>query len=86
MPTISEFYGIRIMIYYRDHPPPHILVENQGRVCQVSIETGEVTHGRLAKIASRLVKEWVLFNQVALRHNWFRAEQRQPLLPIEGLE
>ena len=23
MPTISEFYGITIMMYYEDHDPPH---------------------------------------------------------------
>jgi hypothetical protein len=86
VPTISEFYGIKILIYYRDHPPPHIHVENQGRICQVSIESGEVLHGRLAKTASRLVKEWVLSNRDALRDNWERAEQRLALLPIEGLE
>jgi hypothetical protein len=86
VPTISEFYGIRILIYYRDHPPPHIHVDYQGQICQVSIESGEIMNGRLAKTASKLVKEWVLSNQLALRDNWTRAEQREPLLSIEGLE
>ncbi len=56
MPTISWFYGIAIRMYFLDHPPPHFEAIYGEHEANVSIETGEVTDGRLPAMAARLVK------------------------------
>ena len=38
MPIISLFFGIKIMINYNDHLPPHIHVEYSGEKAIVSIK------------------------------------------------
>jgi hypothetical protein len=45
-------------MYFDDHTPPHIHVENQGNEAFVAIETDDVIDGRLPSKAARLVKEW----------------------------
>ena len=44
MPTISHFYGIIIVMYYRDedHNPPHIHAVTQNHTAPFSIKTGEI--------------------------------------------
>ena len=47
MPKISEFYGISIYMYYRDHPPPHFHAIYAGSEIQFEI-------GVLAAMAGHL--------------------------------
>jgi Domain of unknown function (DUF4160) len=84
VPTIAEFLGIKITIFYRDHPPMHVHVVCQGHECRVSIESGAVLDGHLPVSRKRLIKDWVLANQQALIDNWSRAERREPLERLEG--
>ncbi len=86
MPTISFFYGIAIRMYFRDHAPPHFHAIYGEHEAFVAIETGEILAGYLPKIATRLVKEWVLVRRPELRENWTRAEQSRPLERIPGLQ
>ena len=58
MPRISEFYGIVIEMYFRDHPPPHFHARYAGEEAIVDIETGEVIAGSIPGRAERLVREW----------------------------
>jgi hypothetical protein len=37
MPLIAEFDGIRVWMYYRDHPPPHIHVQHGEHRAQIEI-------------------------------------------------
>ena len=46
MPTISRFFGITVILYYDDHPPPHIHVFYQDLEAKMAIETGHVIEGR----------------------------------------
>jgi len=39
MPGISEFYGIVIWMYVREHPPPHFHAWYSGDVASISIAT-----------------------------------------------
>jgi Domain of unknown function (DUF4160) len=77
MPTISIFFGIIVEIYWRDHAPPHIHVWYQGTTAIVSIATGEVTEGKLAKKAQRIVQDWVDDHRAELMANWVRGENQQ---------
>jgi hypothetical protein len=47
MPTISVFYGVSIRMYVKDHPPPHFHAAYAEWEACFSIETGEITEGRL---------------------------------------
>ncbi|TAN52336.1 MAG: DUF4160 domain-containing protein [Methylococcaceae bacterium] len=50
MPTISMFYGILVMMFFRDnnrHHSPHIHVRYQGNEAAVSLENGEILEGSL---------------------------------------
>ncbi|MEI7892286.1 MAG: DUF4160 domain-containing protein [Myxococcales bacterium] len=49
MPTISAFYGILVLIFYRDnrqHHRAHIHVRYQGEEAVIAIDNGEVLDGR----------------------------------------
>lgn len=45
MPTISEFRGIRVTIYWSDHLPPHFHAYYGDSEVLVSIEDIEVLEG-----------------------------------------
>jgi len=38
MPTLSFFYGINIMMFWRDHPPPHFHARYAGYRASFGIE------------------------------------------------
>lgn len=71
MPKLKRFPGCRIVIYPRDHRPPHVHVEfRDGDRCKVEIETLVVTGavhptGKLAKPLA-----WIAANQEWLLAKW----------------
>ena len=73
MPTISEFYGISICMYFLDHAPPHFHVFYSGEEAQISIETLEIMHGTLSRRAYHLVVEWAMLHRDELRRAWAQA-------------
>jgi hypothetical protein len=85
VPRISEFYGIVIAMYYREHGLPHFHATYAGETVVVSIQTGEVIAGRIAARALRLVQEWYGLHRDELRLNWARAREDAPLERIDPL-
>ena len=45
VPRISEFYGIVIAMYYRDHGVPHFHATYAGETVVIAIQTGDVIAG-----------------------------------------
>lgn len=86
MPTVSEFFGILIRMYYDDHNPPHFHAYYGGHEPIFSIETLEIMEGLLPKRAKALVIEWTLEHRQELLDDWKLAEQHQPLNKIAPLE
>lgn len=86
MPTISEFFGIVIRMYYDDHNPPHFHAYYGGYEAIFSIESLAMTEGNLPKRAKALVIEWAAEYREKLLEDWHLAEQHQPLKRIEPLE
>ena len=84
MPTISEFYGIKITMNYNDHLPPHFHAEYQDDEAILEIRTGAVT-GRLPRRALNLIWAWLDEHREELFENWTRAQQRLPLNRIDPL-
>ena len=79
MPTISNFYGIIIVMYLRnkEHNPPHIHAITQDYVAPFLIETGELIEGEFPTKAKNLVKEFILKNQKELEEMWETEEYRK---------
>ena len=69
MPTISEFYGMYIQMYWNDHAPPHFHVRYSGFKATVGIQTLRVLTGSLPRTAERLVLEWTTEHQAELMEN-----------------
>lgn len=86
MPRISQFYGVSIYMYYRDHQPAHfhaIYGEYEGII---DIETASVLEGRLPRRAESLVTEWAMLHRDELRRNWDLARASLPLEPVPPLD
>lgn len=85
MPTISTFYGIRVLMYFNDHEPAHFHATYAGRSVKIEIETGRVLEGSLRPRAMRLLREWRNLHLDELRDNWLRAREGAPLSKIDPL-
>lgn len=82
MPLISQFYGILIKMYFREHGVAHfhaIYGEFNG---VFEINGLEMIEGDLPARAQRLVKDWASQHQDELRLMWEKQEYRK----IPGLE
>lgn len=85
MSKISEFFGISIHMFHREHPPPHFHARYAGEEAFVSVDDLSVMHGWLPPRVLGLVIEWASQHQSALRHIWAQAERHQPLDRIPPL-
>jgi uncharacterized protein DUF4160 len=85
VPRISEFYGIVIAMYYREHGVPHFHASYAGETVVMSILSGDVIAGRISARALRLVREWCELHRDELRLNWARARENAALVSIDPL-
>jgi uncharacterized protein DUF4160 len=85
VPRISEFYGIVIAMYYREHGVPHFHATYAGETVVIAIQTGDVIAGNVPARALRLVQEWSALHRDELRLNWARARENAPLVRIDPL-
>ena len=58
MPTISQFFGILIRMYFNDHAPPHFHALYNENEAVIRIEPLEVMEGLLPRRALGLVFDW----------------------------
>jgi len=86
MPRISQFYGIAIYLYYRDHAPPHFHAIYAEYDAEIEIATAALLDGRLPRKAQHLVTEWAELHRSELERNWELARLGQPLDQVEPLE
>lgn len=85
MPRISEFYGIVITMYPREHPPPHFHAKHGEHYAVIGIDTGEVIAGSLPKPQFRLVRQWLDEHKDELRANWQLVMNKRPPRTIAPL-
>jgi len=86
VPRISQFYGIAVYMYYRDHAPPHFHAIYREYEAQIEIASATVLEGELPRKARNLVEEWAQIHRAQLQREWDLARTGQPLEPIEPLE
>ena len=72
MPTISNFYGIAIKMFFKpkEHDPSHIHAVYGEYVGVFDVESMDMTEGDLPQNAQRLVKEWLSKHQDELQGMW----------------
>lgn len=88
MPVISMFYGIIVLMYFRDsgtHKLPHIHVEYAERSAVISIPDGQLLEGSLPAGKLRLVQAWIELHQDELLADWKLAVQGMGIYKIEPL-
>ena len=85
MPTISEFFGIRIELRFLDHNPPHIHAKYQGDKVSIDIKEGKVK-GEMSERALRLILEWLDMHRDELMMAWQQAANGKDPDPIAPLK
>ena len=86
MPTLSIFDGIKIILYYRDHQPPHFHAVYAEYEAEVGIDPIMILEGNLPRPERNNVLAWAALHQAELRANWELARGGRPLLPIAPLD
>lgn len=85
VPRLSEFYGIVVYMYWKDHQPPHFHAIYGGEEALVRIDDATFLAGSLPRTAARLVREWAELRRSDLLDNWDRAQLPAALEAIEPL-
>jgi microcystin-dependent protein len=70
LPTIAIINGVRLVIYPKDHLPPHlhaIFAENDA---MISIATGDLLEGKLPAARLQAVRAWLIANQKQVSYVW----------------
>jgi hypothetical protein len=86
MPTLSYFYGIYILMYWDDHPPPHFHAAYAGDGAVVDIQKLEIIRGSLPGRARLLVLQWAKEHQAELLEAWEECSNQRPPRSIAPLE
>ena len=70
MPTIAIVLGVRIIIYPKDHLPPHLHAKFAEYEAMISILTGDVLEGSLPRAKLRAVQEWLSRHREQVAYIW----------------
>ena len=85
MPTISEFFGIKIILRFIDHNPPHFHAIYQQDKVVVEIENGKVK-GEISERALRMILEWLDLHREEIKVAWEQASKGETPNKIEPLK
>ena len=85
MPVISVFRGIKIMMYYNDHIPPHFHAEYAEHRCVVDILNGCVIEGSLPSRQLKIVLAWAVIRQDELMQNWELSKAQSKMVQIDPI-
>lgn len=85
MPIISEFYGIKILMYWNEHLPPHFHAEYGKHKILVDIQKGTVIKGVFPFKQLKLVLAWAELHNNELMKNWENAKNHNEFIKINPL-
>lgn len=85
MPVISRFLGINIVMYYRDHEPPHFHAMYNDFEAIFAIDDLRLMEGKLPGRVAGFVVEWAMLHREELLKDWELCRQHQPLNKINPL-
>ncbi len=86
MPTISQFFGIVIQMFWREHAPPHFHALYGEYEALIDIRTLEIIKGNLPRRALALVLEWAAQHRSELTEDWELCQTKQLPKTIAPLE
>ena len=86
MPTISQFFGIVIQMFWREHSPPHFHALYAEYEALIDIRTLQVIGGSLPKRALGLTIEWAIEHRDELMEDWTPWLSKQLPKRIKPLE
>jgi len=84
MPEISRFYGLIVLMNFKDHAPPHFHVWYGEYKVMVTIQDGVVS-GEMPQRALKMVFDWLEIHREELMKDWTLAQIGDPLNKIEPL-
>jgi hypothetical protein len=85
VPTISEFHGIVIRMFFADHAPPHLHATYGEFEGIVGLDPVMIVAGRLPARIENMVAEWIALHQQELLANWERGQQLEALQRVDPL-
>ena len=85
MPIVSEFFGIKIYMYWDEHNPPHFHAEYGEFKAIVSIKESVVLKGALPLKPLKLVLAWCEIHKEELFKNWDLAQNNSEISRIDPL-
>ena len=85
MPESSRFLGIVVVMYFKEHAPPHFHVKYGSQRGAFSIADLRLIEGKRPPRIISLVLEWAFQHRDELMENWRRVERREDLMEIEPL-
>jgi hypothetical protein len=77
VPTISDFFGIKISLYWDDHNPPHFHATYNEYEALVSIDDAVAIRGYLPNSQLKLVLAWAELYRDELRAAWDSTERSE---------
>ena len=84
MPQISAFYGLIILMNFKDHAPPHFHVWYGEYKITITIKDGIVT-GNMPQRALKMTFEWLEIHREELFQEWEKAQKGEILKQIVPL-
>ncbi|MCL2041434.1 MAG: DUF4160 domain-containing protein [Bacteroidales bacterium] len=85
MPQISAFYGLIILMNFKDHAPPHFHVWYGNYKITITIRDG-VVMGKMPQRALKMVFEWLEMHREELLREWENAQKGEKLKQITPLQ
>ncbi len=85
MPEISRFFGIIILMYYREHNPPHFHARYNEFEALIAIDSLSVISGFLPPRVIGLVVEWAAIHRNEILTQWQKALLHEEFDKIEPL-
>lgn len=70
MPTIRNFGGCKITMYFEDHNPPHFHVVSRTQEAVVEIATLTVLAGTMTRAKLSAALAWAADNKALLMRKW----------------
>ncbi|RJE48907.1 MULTISPECIES: DUF4160 domain-containing protein [unclassified Dehalobacter] len=86
MPIVSEFYGIKIMMFWNEHVPPHFHAEYGENKILVDIQNATVLKGIFPSKQLKLVLAWCEIHREELIVNWENGRENNQFIRIDPLK
>jgi len=86
MPTISQFFGISIQMFWREHAPPHFHALYGEHEALIDIRTLEIMGGHLPRRALALTLEWAAEHRKDLMEDWDLCQNKLQPKKIQPLD